>query len=106
MFYLIIYFLVGLGFELRASHLHSRHSTAWVPLPVYFSLIIWEMGGLSNYLLRLDLNHDLPCSQPPKWLELQVWAPGTQLLFNFYNIPERFSSSVPFFNGKTEVQQD
>jgi hypothetical protein len=37
-------FLVGLGFELRASHLQSRHPTPWVMPPVHFALVILEMG--------------------------------------------------------------
>jgi hypothetical protein len=35
---------MGLGFELRDSHLHSRCSTTWTTLPVQFSLTILEMG--------------------------------------------------------------
>jgi hypothetical protein len=36
---------VGLGFELRASHLQSRCSTSWTKPPVHFVLIILEMGS-------------------------------------------------------------
>jgi hypothetical protein len=44
-FYGFIYLLVELGSELRALSLQSRRSTAWVTPPVYFALIILEMGG-------------------------------------------------------------
>jgi hypothetical protein len=39
-----LFFLVGLGFELRASHLQSRHTISWATPPVHFALIILEMG--------------------------------------------------------------
>jgi hypothetical protein len=37
------FLLVGLGFELRASHLESRHSGP----PVHFALVILKMGEVS-----------------------------------------------------------
>jgi hypothetical protein len=37
--------LVGLGFELRAFHLQSRCSITVVSPPVYFALVILEMGS-------------------------------------------------------------
>jgi hypothetical protein len=40
----IFSFLVGLGFELRASHLQSSSSTTWAMPPVHFVLVILEMG--------------------------------------------------------------
>jgi hypothetical protein len=49
-FSLFFFFLVGLGFEVRASCLQSRHSTAWAIPPVHFALVILEIGvswGLS-----------------------------------------------------------
>jgi hypothetical protein len=54
------FFFVGLGFELRASFLHSRHFTTWTTSAVHFAMVILEMGGLTNYFLSgLALNHDL-----------------------------------------------
>jgi hypothetical protein len=40
------FFLVGLEFELRALHLQTRHSTAWAIPPVYFAMVILELGVL------------------------------------------------------------
>jgi hypothetical protein len=54
-------FLVGLGFELRASWLQSKLSTVWAIPPVYFALVILEMGVLQTVCLDwLALNHDAP----------------------------------------------
>jgi hypothetical protein len=39
----IFCFWVGLEFEFRASHLQSRHSTAWDTPPVHFPLVILEI---------------------------------------------------------------
>jgi hypothetical protein len=38
--------LLGLGLELRASHLQSQHPTTWATPPVHFALFILEMGGI------------------------------------------------------------
>jgi hypothetical protein len=38
-----VLFLVGLEFELRASHLQIRHSTTLANPPVHFALVILEM---------------------------------------------------------------
>jgi hypothetical protein len=46
-----VYVFVGLGFELRASHLQSRHST-------HFAVVSFGDVGLKKYLLRLALNCD------------------------------------------------
>jgi hypothetical protein len=35
---------VGLGFELRALCLQSRHATGWITPLVYFALVILEIG--------------------------------------------------------------
>jgi hypothetical protein len=48
-----LFILVGLGFELRALSLQSRHSTAWATPLVHFALLILEMRGLVNYFPRL-----------------------------------------------------
>jgi hypothetical protein len=50
---------VGLGFELRASHLQSRHSTALVIPPVHFAQIILRWG-LVNYLAGMVSNCNSP----------------------------------------------
>jgi hypothetical protein len=42
------FFLIGLGFELRALHLQSRHSTTWTISPVHFALIIFGDGVLQT----------------------------------------------------------
>jgi hypothetical protein len=36
---------VQLEFEIRASHLQSRCSTAWSIPPIHFALLILEMGS-------------------------------------------------------------
>jgi hypothetical protein len=43
--FFFFFFLVGLGFELRASNLQSRRYTAWVIPSVHFALVILEMGS-------------------------------------------------------------
>jgi hypothetical protein len=40
----IFFFLVGLGFELKALYLQNRLSNAWTTPPVHFVLIVLEMG--------------------------------------------------------------
>jgi hypothetical protein len=40
----VFFFLVGLGFELSASHLQSRWSTTWATALVHFALVIFEDG--------------------------------------------------------------
>jgi hypothetical protein len=54
-----LFFLVGLGFELRALHLQSRCFVTSATPPVYFALAILEMG-VSNYLPKLASNLDPP----------------------------------------------
>jgi hypothetical protein len=39
-------FLMGLGFEIRALHLQSKHSTALAIPPIHFILVILEMRGV------------------------------------------------------------
>jgi hypothetical protein len=45
------FFFVVLGFELGASHLLGRCSTAWASLPTLFAMVNLEMG--SHFLPRL-----------------------------------------------------
>jgi hypothetical protein len=58
--YLFIYLLLGLGFELRASHLQSRQSASWATPPVHFPLVILEMQVLWTFCPWLVLNGDPP----------------------------------------------
>jgi hypothetical protein len=44
-YWFVVVFFVGWGFELRALHLQSRHSTTLATPPVHFALVILEMGG-------------------------------------------------------------
>jgi hypothetical protein len=46
--FVLFWFLVGLGLELEASPLQSRHTTAWTMPPVHFALVILEMGVLQT----------------------------------------------------------
>jgi hypothetical protein len=39
------FFLVGLGFELKALNLQSRHSTAQAITLLHFAIVILEMGS-------------------------------------------------------------
>jgi hypothetical protein len=62
-FFLSFFFflLVGLGLELRASHLQSRCSTTCDITPVHFALVIFGgEGSLRHYLPWLALSHDPP----------------------------------------------
>jgi hypothetical protein len=54
-----VFFLVGLGFELRASCLQSRRSTSSPHLQSILSWLFWKWG-LANYLPELALNNDPP----------------------------------------------
>jgi hypothetical protein len=49
---------VGLGFELRALSLQSRHSTAWATPPVHFALVILKMGSCELF--------------PPGWPQITI----------------------------------
>jgi hypothetical protein len=71
-FILLLLFLVGLGFELGALSWQNRVSISSAPPPIHFTLVIWEMGGLMNYLPRLASHHDPLDPHPLKWLGLQV----------------------------------
>jgi hypothetical protein len=51
--------LVGLGFELRASHLQSRHSIAWATPPSILLWLFWRWG-LANYLPGLAWHYNSP----------------------------------------------
>jgi hypothetical protein len=51
----IFFSFVGLGYELRASHLQSKCSTTWATLPVHFALLISWKWGLVNYSPRAGL---------------------------------------------------
>jgi hypothetical protein len=77
----LFFFLVGLGFELRPSHLQSRHSTAWATPPAfqikmlnqtilcvkwkttYTKLTIWDaLSGIKIYhesTTKIDLNQEI-----------------------------------------------
>jgi hypothetical protein len=62
-----------LGFELRASSLQCRHSTTWSTFPIYFFLVIMEMGDCKLFV-QAGLQPWSSWSQPPKFLGLQEWA--------------------------------
>jgi hypothetical protein len=53
------FFLMGLGFELRALYLQSRSSTPWAIPPVHFALVILEMES-HKLFAWLVLNHNPP----------------------------------------------
>jgi hypothetical protein len=76
------FFLVGLGFEPRALHLQSRHSTAWATPPVHFALVILEMWShelLAWAGLRVILL--ISASQVARITGLQVCTTGAWLCF-------------------------
>jgi hypothetical protein len=77
-FFLSFSFLVGLSFQLRASHLQSRCSATWVTPLVYFAVVILEMRSCE---LFAQAGLELPSlwAHPPKQLGLPVWATGTLL---------------------------
>jgi hypothetical protein len=54
--FFFFFFLVGLGFELRASHRHVRLK------PPLWSILLWlfQTWGLINYLPGLSSNSDPP----------------------------------------------
>jgi hypothetical protein len=60
------------GFELRALKMQSRWSTTWAKPPVYFALVILEMG-YCELLAWAGLEPQSFWSQPPKKLGLQAW---------------------------------
>jgi hypothetical protein len=81
------FFLVALGFELRASHLLGRCCTAWDTPPVHFALVILEMVVSQiihpKWLRTLILDPWSSQFQLPKQLGLQVWAPAPNLFIVF-----------------------
>jgi hypothetical protein len=71
-FFLLIFFLFvcvcvggGTGFELRASHLQTRHLTNQTTHPVYFAPVIFEMGS-HKLFARVVLKPQSSPSQSPK----------------------------------------
>jgi hypothetical protein len=44
-----MYLLLGLEFELRASHLQSMHSSAWATPIVHFAVVILENGSCKSF---------------------------------------------------------
>jgi hypothetical protein len=54
-----LFFLVGLGFELRTLQSQSRSSTAWTTTPVHFALLFLRWGPL-NYFPGLASNCNPP----------------------------------------------
>jgi hypothetical protein len=59
-------FLIRLGFELRALHLQSRHSTVWATPPSPFCSGYFGDGDLKNYLPGVGLEPQSSWSQPSK----------------------------------------
>jgi hypothetical protein len=72
---LSLFFLVALEFELRASCLQRRHSTASAIPLIHLALVILEMGS-ENYLPGLDSNYDPPISacQLARIIGLSYWC--------------------------------
>jgi hypothetical protein len=67
---LFLFFCWDWSLNLRALPLQSRHSTTWAIAPIYFALVILEIGGgvLWNYFPGLALNYNLPnLSLPTSW---------------------------------------
>jgi predicted membrane protein len=54
MFFAVVAVFVGLGFEIRASHLQSMYSTALAMPLAHFALVIWKWS-LVDYLPRFGL---------------------------------------------------
>jgi hypothetical protein len=79
--------MVGLEFELRTSHLQSRHTLAWArAMPqIHFALDILETGVLVSLTISPQGGRELRSSQslPPKKLGLQAIAtmPGWSSTF-------------------------
>jgi hypothetical protein len=61
-------FFGGVGFELRALCLQSRHSTVWATPSVHFGVVILEMGGSHEIFVQADFQLLSSQSQPPKVL--------------------------------------
>jgi hypothetical protein len=70
------FFLMRLGFKLRASGLLGRCSTAWATPPVHFALVLLEMGPLWT-LLGLAWHFNPPdLSLPSSWnYRPEPWHP-------------------------------
>jgi hypothetical protein len=66
-FFCCFVFLVGVGFELRASCLQSGCSTTCATPPVHFALVILEMESLELFA-QADLELESSQSQPLKQL--------------------------------------
>jgi hypothetical protein len=58
------FFLVGLGFELRALHLQSKCSVLETHFQTILLWLFWRWD-LANYLPGLALNLDPPCISLP-----------------------------------------
>jgi hypothetical protein len=63
-FPLLFFFLMELGFELKALAA-NRRSTSWATTPVHFALVILEMGSFKLFL-QSGLKSQSSWSLPPK----------------------------------------
>jgi hypothetical protein len=86
-FSFLFFFLVVLGFELRALHLQSRCSTACTTLQVHFVLVILSMGVFQSLCLGWPWNVIFLTSafQVARIIRVSHPAPSTQLIcLNYY----------------------
>jgi hypothetical protein len=88
LYFTFFFFFVGLGFELRTSCLQIRCCTAWAMPPVYFSVVILEMG-FGNYLPGLALNWD-PLNLPlPNSLDYRCEPPHLVYILLLVDLAEK-----------------
>jgi hypothetical protein len=82
-----VFVFMGLGFELMASYLQSRHSTPLATPPIHFALVTLEMGVSQPIYPCLTSNHHPPdVNLPSTWYYRREPPAPSLLLLNVHRI--------------------
>jgi hypothetical protein len=79
----LFFIWLGWGFELRVSHLISKHSTTWVRLPALFC-----MGYFRGRILRTTF---------PRWLQIMIPLISAFWIARITDMSHRHLALLPFF---------
>jgi hypothetical protein len=94
------FFFVGLEFEHRTLSFRSRYSTAWVPPPVHFPLLILEMQSPELFAWSWSQTLILPISvsQVTRTTGMSHWCLASVIIFS-NQVSKIWSSKNIFHSG-------